>query len=296
MMSSNPPKLLSSTLFIFIFLLLLGTASSLPSTNTADTGHGIPGWVSDAVPDRGNDTSHHSEISCYALQYGLIGSISHVLTWYTIGALIMGRSPLRPWRELKSPRVDMLLAGTGLLAASLITVFTMVRCWQFVLVAAWKVCLSISLSALSMHVAVLFAREKQGGGGASIPQEELSAARWWLLMYILGMLVGLFGLLSLVREAWPDNRAVQRTTFICGRAAVLVGGLWAASRWCPKLRDMPRDPRNLIFQLALGLVAAVYSDWALAALADNPTGQPSGDVAWFYFLYFAVKRLPTLSF
>ncbi|KAI5843589.1 hypothetical protein BZA05DRAFT_439186 [Tricharina praecox] len=303
-------KLLTSISFFLLFFLFSRTTSSFPTTNAApaDTGHGIPDWLWDMAPDRGNDMSHNSEIACYALPYGLIGTISHVLTWYTIGILTFGRSPLRPWRILQSPKVDILLAASALLGGVVLTVFTMIRCqqrWQFLLIAGWKALLSISLGAFSLHVSVLVAQwhssEKQrpADGQRSVheySQKELCGAIWWLVLYILGMVVGLAGLISLVREAWLESWTVRITTYVCGGAAVVMLAVWALYSCCYIDRGQKAGFRLFVVPLTLGLIAALYSDWILAGLAENLIGVPSGDVAPLYFAYFAAKRLPIFSF
>lgn len=43
------------------------------------------------------------------------------------------------------------------------------------------------------------------------------------------------------------------------------------------------------------LLFAFYSDWVLAALAEDIVGRPTRDNAVYYWLYFAAKRLPMLS-
>jgi hypothetical protein len=42
----------------------------------------------------------------------------------------------------------------------------------------------------------------------------------------------------------------------------------------------------------LGVFAALYSDWGLAAIAGNYSGIPSGDDAILYWGYFLAKRIP----
>jgi hypothetical protein len=96
-----------------------------------------------------------------ALPYGAIGFVSHILTYYTIAILSIGRSPIRPWRSLSSPNLDLALAVAGLVLGNTVTIYTMVKCrrrWQFVLIAFWKAMLSISLGMLSAHAATIVRR------------------------------------------------------------------------------------------------------------------------------------------
>jgi len=299
-MSWKLPKLLPIVLFILTFLQ---TASPLPTTsNATGTGHGIHDWFRGVIPDR-SDGTLHSEIVCYSLPYGLIGTISDVLTWYTIGTLAYGISPWRPWRDLESPRFDMFLTTVGLLGGLLLTIFAMIRCqkrWQFMLIAVWKALLTLSNGAFSLHISVVLTPYKPfawWGEMAEQPERicsynELRGAMWWLVIYILGTLFGLVGLVSLVIMAWEDNKVVELTTYIFGGIAVVVTVvLWALGPAGEQLGF-----GVLVLLLTLGVIAALYSDWVLAGLAENLSGMPYGDVVPLYFSYFAAKRLPMFSF
>lgn len=51
----------------------------------------------------------------------------------------------------------------------------------------------------------------------------------------------------------------------------------------------------LIYMVLFGPLAAFHSDWILAAIAGTWAGAPSSDIAVIYWIYFASKRLPMLS-
>src|SRR5271167_1394991 len=76
------------------------------------------------------------ELQCYALPYGALGFVSHILTYYTITLLALQRPPWAPWRkQLHHATIDYLLAAVTLIATITITIITMVRCrnrWQFI--------------------------------------------------------------------------------------------------------------------------------------------------------------------
>jgi len=52
----------------------------------------------------------------------------------------------------------------------------------------------------------------------------------------------------------------------------------------------------LVAGSATSVLAALYSDWILGAIAGNLVGLPSGDVTLLYWGYIVAKRLPFLSF
>ncbi|KAF8544355.1 hypothetical protein BDD12DRAFT_873067 [Trichophaea hybrida] len=111
------PKSLSNIYVRFLFLGFAYVASTAPVPVK------MPRWLKKIVPKNG--TSLRSEIQCYTLPYGAIGMISHVLTYFTIIMLSMGRSPFMPWRILSSPIIDFILATSGLLLGAIIAIFTM---------------------------------------------------------------------------------------------------------------------------------------------------------------------------
>jgi hypothetical protein len=45
----------------------------------------------------------------------------------------------------------------------------------------------------------------------------------------------------------------------------------------------------------VGILFALYSDFAIGAIAGNMAGVPSSDNAALYWGYFIIKRLPILS-
>lgn len=92
-----------------------------------------------------------AEIQCYALPFGILGTVSHALTLYTSIMLACGRSP---WLLIKNKsfKMDAVLAVVGLLIVLATTIATMVKCrqrWEFVLIAFWKLALSVSFNGLS---------------------------------------------------------------------------------------------------------------------------------------------------
>ena len=122
---------------------------------------------------------------------------------------------------------------------------------------------------------------------------------------------------SLVKETWPDNSQVKLITYVFGGISggciavamvlalailILVGAcvtgdadsldLWNLNNWVT-LFFGAAPFGGVIFLVTWGVF---YSDWILAAIAGNLAGEPSSDIALFYWLYFPFKRLPLFSF
>ncbi len=263
-----------------------------------------------------------------------------------------------PWKPLSNKRTNIAFAIVGLCISLPLVVLAMVRCrnsWSFILIAVWKVTLSLTLTIMTIHAARLippqiqYARQLMHGYGqhygrhhhhsSRIPlnghseagdnlsllsygDDELPGVHegavhaapgksfgdiwWWLYFYFLGSVVGFTGVMNLVKHnfADPDMAQLRTITFVfCGVAAGLT--LFAAFVFfCPCGSGRPAlgialaaSWQTFIFALLiLTVLFAFYADWVLAALYGDLVGRPSSDNAVFYWIYFAAKRIPMLSF
>ncbi|KAH8682767.1 hypothetical protein BGZ60DRAFT_398709 [Tricladium varicosporioides] len=194
-------------------------------------------WIKN--PNNGTTLTIKEEIQCYSLPYGGIGFASHVLTYYAVAMLSNQRSPLPPWKKNSWPKLDKFLASVGLIVTIVVSVVTIVRCharWQFIVMAVWKLDLSIALGCLTYHAATLVElRPKivrrsaysalnsvedlnEGSQTNNTGPKKKSGARilWWLLLYVPGVIAGLVGLLSLVSQEIKHNRQVLYITIAFG--------------------------------------------------------------------------------
>ncbi|KAF8533000.1 hypothetical protein BDD12DRAFT_785072 [Trichophaea hybrida] len=301
-------------LSVFTTRLLIVTFVGLASAAPID----LPKWFQDIIPKTGNDLN--SEIQCYALPYGAIGSVSHILTYYTIVLLSMGLSPLT-WRNLNFPKIVQFLGVTGLIVGTASASFTIVRCrhrWQFLLIAIWKIMLSISLGLSSSHAARLVKKaignikserdtesdQFSKTTDAGFSRKDFRSILWWLILYILGCFTGLTGLISLVIQSWGSHIVVLATEIFGGimfgvTGCILVIFIVVTAK---PSKDVKSDMSWMIVValscicFALVVLSALYSDWVLAGLAENLTGIPSSDNSALYYIYFGAKRLAFFSF
>jgi hypothetical protein len=84
--------------------------------------------------DRSTVEEFDQEITCYALPYGGIGFLSHILTFYLIGCIGMGVRPLLPGKRLSYSSFDIVVAICSLLGSTINAIVVMARCrreWQF---------------------------------------------------------------------------------------------------------------------------------------------------------------------
>ena len=103
-----------------------------------------PGYLQGGTPKE--------QIRCYVLPYGALGFITHLLTSYCVACLARGRSPWHPGSRLQRPKLDIVLAMAGLMISLFINMLVVFKCWnswEFILIAVWKVFLSLTLSAIT---------------------------------------------------------------------------------------------------------------------------------------------------
>lgn len=256
----------------------------------------IGAFLHNLMPEKGG-TSITDELMCYSLPYGGIGFTSHVLTYWTILFLGLGRKPLPPFSKLKHSWWDLLLALVTVIITVPLAAFTIVRCirrWQFVLLAVWKTTMSFTLGIIGLHRSLSLRKSKNG----LYIDEESYGIFAWLILYMLGTIVGLTGLLSLIIQTFHDNSKVRIICYVFGG---IVAGLGVIA-FCLGSRG---DDGGLwvgtfsFLAIAIvvgGILAAFYCDWILGAIANNNwAGAPSGDNVWLYWTYFVAKRLPLMS-
>lgn len=295
MYTSNP-----SSRFMVVFVLQAATAYS--TTLAAPTE--FVEWVEGQLfPSEGNDLA--GEILSYILPYGALGFTSHLLTYYTVLALCFGRQPLLPWQKLKHSWLDLILGALGFLVAVPLAAFSMSACrhrCEFLLIATWKLVTSLSLNFITIRQAMRLRR----GHGYTRPSDHekpvkthvgLKRAYIWLIGYYIGVITGVVGLLSVVASTIHNDPAVRTITIVFGVVCLLpIMALVALACLDDDIIEVELRLWVLGGLFAYSAIAALYSDWILAAVADdNWVGTPAPDNALLYWSYFIAKRLPLLS-
>jgi hypothetical protein len=291
-----------SLLLLAILSLLLSPAQArpiqLPSWLTK-----LPSLLTNVLPQKGATVD--DELKCYSLPYGAIGFTSHVLTYWTILVLGFGRRPYWPWSRLSAGKFDLCLSVVQLIVTVAIAAFTIARCrsrWQFILLAVWKLVMSvvvgiwgISASQYAMKASKYELLTKHGGDiRADLRSPGLDKASriwssndgtWWtLVLYSAAAVVGLVGVISLVRENFRVPGVWKITTvfgsLILGTGLVCLALFFYATGL---LLGLGFSSLGVVPTLML-VLAAFYSDWVLGALAGNLVGVPSGDNAYLYWV------------
>jgi hypothetical protein len=127
---------------------------------------------------------------------------------------------------MKHSSIDLLLALLSLAGSCGIALYTAIRCQgekEFLLLAMWKLLLSITLGAAAISRSRDLWTGNMDWGNASA----------FIIFSWLGMLIGLGGIGILVKRSWADNHKVHVVTEVVGAAAafLLIVHLWVYLEW-----------------------------------------------------------------
>ena len=106
-----------------------------------------------AVPDT-DDKELERKFGQYGLPYGVLGAISHVLTFYVILCHYYGRRPLMPWKHLKKQVFNMYWVVISSIVSIVIAIVTLTRVKEtppLVVLVAMQIVLSFIMDALNVH-------------------------------------------------------------------------------------------------------------------------------------------------
>ncbi len=267
--------------------VLAGVASFVP----------LPAWLTPSFGPDGDILA--GDIYCYGLPYGGIGNVSHILTYWALGCIYFYRRPWMPWSELAYSKLDIFLGFTQLIGCVLLAFLTILRCrlqWQLIALAVGRMTNSWTMGWCTIAVSVRVYRDDDWAKVRSLPY-----------LVHLAAIPTLVGLIGLVQEAWapcasgnddmyylcqtwPANWGLgQPMPQITGSFLGVIGLLFLVllvcllRRYCPD-RDSPSGSTMHAIGIAVTLAFYLWSDWILAAIADDLAGEPSSDVAIVYWV------------
>ena len=271
-------------------------------------------------------------VQCYAIPYGAVGFVSHIVLYFSIVALALGRSPVMFWRQLAHKHVKNTLLIVSLLMTLVLTALSIARCHDtlaLLLMAVGRLVVSQTLYYTAIHIVPVLR------GCDANCLDTSAAVLYWLLLYAFGSTVGLAGLGQLVLQDFNSSERLRTGTFVfialvCSIPTVaLILSLQRAIRARqrliraevvsdvesvgPHLRSEKEEDRKekreehstlarailfaiIAFLLSFGVLFAVQSDWALGIIAGDLSGAPPSDSAALYWTYFIFALLPFFSF
>lgn len=240
---------------------------------------GTQGWPRlRTLPTPG--TTLPQEIQCYALPYGGLGFLSHILTYYTTVMTGLGRMPLPPFSHLKHPRWDMFTNIASVVISVTWAGLVMKAClnhWQFMLIAFWKLTLALTINAVGIASAMIRINKYWE---TEFELDEMARSFFAMVIYGVGAIIGSVGLFSVVKETFGEITGVRITTY------VLVGIL-ALTLVTNYISVCLSEPRAVMLPFAivcaLFLILLVFSsDWVLGAVAGDYGGVPSSTARFLH--------------
>ncbi|KAF9445346.1 hypothetical protein P691DRAFT_777637 [Macrolepiota fuliginosa MF-IS2] len=263
------------------------------------------------VPPRGSTVP--GEIKCYSIPYGVMGTVSHLLTFYTIACLRYNRRPWWPFTAIRYEGrsyhpfmwslLDISFAIISLLLSTAIAIFTVVNCKNtlpLLFIGIWKTSISILNGGTAAYVTYALFRSDYN------PDEPIWDRFFGThvlipLLCLPGMGIGLAGVIMLVIDSWDTSRSIRILTFAfssaLGLELILLPILLTVYGYCTADRDskwelgqlsgffLPTAGNIIIFATVV-----FYADWVLALVTGNLLGTPSGDVAALYWNSLLITR------
>ncbi|KUJ17721.1 uncharacterized protein LY89DRAFT_781865 [Mollisia scopiformis] len=251
------PLLAYTPLIPYLVLIL----SAIPTTAASPIPSRFTDWLhGELLPEPG--VTLGGEIKCYNLPYGGIGFTSHVLTYYTVVTMLLGRTPIfpRPFDELKHYGWDIFLSIIGIIGTVTVTGLNISACrnrWQFVCIGVWKLTMSFTLCSITWHQSVAvdnFKTQIELVNNPARRREYYSRttnlvfkdwkrrpvqptptrfefryypqASFWLILYFVGTVIGMTGLMSLVMQLFSTHSQIRIITGIFASVAFLPLFIW----------------------------------------------------------------------
>ncbi|KAF8856303.1 hypothetical protein BDZ45DRAFT_791458 [Acephala macrosclerotiorum] len=174
------------------------------------------------------------QASCYSLPYGAVGFSSHLITYYTMLALVCGRRPLWPWRRLRYPRYSAIPGIISLIGTTAVTSISINECSSekpFRLIGAWMMMTSIAVSLMSISAPFAFGTSKEELLAEKVANEKVRKERKSFDMIAYARMDGKgqkFPVPGVEIQLHVDDPARMRKRTMGVRGLILVGMLWVA--------------------------------------------------------------------
>lgn len=101
-----------------------------------------------------NSTTLESHVQIYAIPYGVLGFLSHLLTFYVILCHLFGRRPLLPWQRLQKETWNIVLVSLSSLATVILSAVTLARTrgsQPLMILAGMQIVLGVLVDAVHLH-------------------------------------------------------------------------------------------------------------------------------------------------
>ncbi|CAO2656528.1 Nn.00g053310.m01.CDS01 [Neocucurbitaria sp. VM-36] len=229
-------------------------------------------------------------IEVYSIPYGVLGVISHGLTFYVILCHLLGRQPLLPWKFLEKERWNLAVVSVSSLISIIISGVTLARTRgsrPLMILAGMQIVLNALIDFIHIHRMVL----KAQGWSKSIS--------FWAIPLLV---VSIFSVYAFYQFPFKDEDGKTGTIFKSIVLIVLLAwigltGLATLLTFLASVFTWFKDP--LLFAVsAIFLSCALFwlGDFGIALVSKNSIGTPSNQIKALYYTFWVVERLPLFTF
>jgi hypothetical protein len=130
--------------------------------------HSLPALTPRFLPPT-NATTLQSHIQIYAIPYGVLGFLSHALTFHVILCHLFGRRPLLPWQALQKTTWNIVLVSVSSLVSVILSAVTLARTrgsQPLMILAGMQIVLGVLVDAVHVHRLVVKCVGWSNGMGA----------------------------------------------------------------------------------------------------------------------------------
>ncbi|KAF2870113.1 hypothetical protein BDV95DRAFT_496770 [Massariosphaeria phaeospora] len=191
---------------------------------------------------------------------------------------------------------------------------------NFVLIALWTLCTSICVCVITIHRSCIRRREKRDERSghhhrsrhhhrserhSSKKDHGVNPAAFiWFFLHLAGTIIGMVGLLDLIKNSYWYDPVVRRLSLGFGITTIITAvltGLYMYKRHRQRLHDGYDDfcspwvcgvlATILAFLAGFCISSTLYCDVVLGMIAGNMLGRPSSDLWKLYWPWFIANRI-----
>lgn len=255
-----------------------------------------------------NSSTFQSHMQVYAIPYGVLGFVSHALTFYVIFCHIFGRRPLLPWQRLEKTTWNICIVSLSSLISIILSAVTMARSrgsQSLMILAGMHIILGVLVDAVHVHRLMIKAegwRDSLGPWG--VPMIVTGVCSVWAFYqfprkyHVPSCLGSNIDLVIIDSEEDGDVGSILKSiAFIVLLAWLALTGLAAALSLILTGLDSFKDAAYfaasaIFFSCALFW----FGDFCIATISKNTIGTPSKQVTALYYGFWIVERLPLFTF
>ncbi|OAL45876.1 hypothetical protein IQ07DRAFT_603805 [Pyrenochaeta sp. DS3sAY3a] len=275
--------------FIFLLSSIVGFVTALPSNPSSH----YPKLSARLEPQRletTNAANLQKHIEVYGIPYGVLGVVSHGLTFYVIICHFFGRRPLFPWRFLEKEKWNLAAVTVSSLISIILSSVTLARTRgsrPLMILAGMQIVLGAIIDFIHIHRVAL----KAEGWSKSLSL--------WAIPLVI---VSVFSIYAFYQFPFTEKdgrigNIYKSIGFILLLAFIGLSGLATLFCFLGSVCTMFKESTWFAVS-AVSLSCALFwlGDFGIAVVSKNSIGTPGTHIQALYYTYWVVERIPLLTF